>query len=73
MIVTAVTRALTYSILFFLLSPGVIVTIPPVCPKQCFFVIHKQKNGCATSYKSALCHAAIFGFIVFFLSYTGLM
>lgn len=71
--IAAVTRALICSILFFILSPGVIVTIPPVCPKECFFVIHKQKNGCATSYKSALCHSLIFGIIVYILSHTGLM
>lgn len=59
--------ALFASVLFVLLSPGVIVTIPKSGSSNCsmWFELMKSKgtSGCATSLISVLVHALVFGLV----------
>lgn len=52
--------AVVLAVMFFLLSPGVLVTLPPKCKGKAIMPIVVDK-GCATSHEAALVHALIFG------------
>ena len=54
------------AVLFFCLSPGVLLTLPPSCDKKILMVL-KDDKCCATSYKAAAVHAVVF-FVLCFLS-----
>lgn len=64
--------ALIGAVLFFILSPGVLITVPP--KKDCgMFVKAINNGGCATSIAAAAVHAALFGLIlggIVFYTYT---
>lgn len=56
------------SLLFLLLSPGVILTLPPnkkETDSDCgiFFQLANGNNNCATSWYSVLVHTVVFGII----------
>ena len=55
------------AILFFALSPGVLLTIPAGkgCPPR--MALSKQKGGCATSFAAAAVHALVWAVIFKFL------
>jgi hypothetical protein len=62
------------TLLFFLLSPGVIVTLPPTPDdkdkdKDCgaFFMLAHNKNGCATNWQAVFLHSLLFGLLVYVL------
>lgn len=68
--------SLVLGVLFFALSPGVILTLPPVqdskgvCKYQGYVVQlsqDKHAGGCATSYFAAGVHAAVFAVLCFFM------
>ena len=59
------TCALIGALLFFALSPGILLTLPPKCKGKVFVALKDDDNGCATSYGSAALHAALFGLILF--------
>ena len=56
------------AVLFFALSPGVLITIPPKCPNKIFMNI-KKDNGCSTSYESAAVHSVIFWLVASLICY----
>ena len=51
-------------VLAFLLSPGVIITLPPTEDCGAFFNLADGEN-CATSYSAAFVHAIVLGAILF--------
>ena len=57
--------------LFFMLSPGVLLTLPPTHNTQCdgeiLMVLNKSNDECATSYAAAAVHAVIFGVLMFLM------
>jgi hypothetical protein len=61
-------KSFTYGIicvlLFFILSPGVLLTLPPTCNTD-FFMTLRNNNDCSTSYLAAAVHALIFGIVMF--------
>lgn len=60
--------ALFCAIFFFILSPGVVLTLPPECKGKVFTVL-KDEKCCATSYKAAAVHALVFGLVCFFICF----
>jgi hypothetical protein len=63
MLTTSLICAGILSVLFFLLSPGVLLTLPPNNSCNVFMQLHKNNDECATSYQAALVHSVVF-FIV---------
>lgn len=61
--------ALVSAALFFVLSPGVLLTLPPACKKQTFMALKDHKGECATSYEAVAVHAVIFGVLCFLVCY----
>lgn len=62
--------ALGSAVLFFALSPGVLLTLPPCKDGSPFIALHKDKDkndNCVTSYEAAGLHAVIFGILMFML------
>lgn len=59
--------AIISGVLFFLLSPGVLVTLPQT-KKDCEITQQIKKLSCATSYEAAGTHAGIFTLIIFCIS-----
>jgi hypothetical protein len=59
--------AVVCAVLFFLLSPGVLLTLPPVCKGGFLMQLKEKKGGCATSYTAAAVHALVFGVVCFFV------
>lgn len=60
--------AVVSAVLFFVLSPGVLLTLPPACNGDVFLAIDKEKSSnCVTSYTAAAVHALVFGVLIFFL------
>lgn len=60
--------ALGSAVLFFVLSPGVLLTLPPCSNGSPFIALHKDKDkndDCVTSYEAAGLHAVIFGILMF--------
>lgn len=54
--------AIISAVLFFALSPGVLLTLPPKCKNEVFIQIHKDSE-CATSYEAVAVHSVIFGLL----------
>ncbi len=55
---------LTAAVLFFVLSPGVLVTIPP--SSNCGFFIQLKKNKyCSSSYTAVAVHTLIYAIALF--------
>lgn len=52
-------------ILFFALSPGVILTLPPEDGCDVFFQLGKSHGGCSTGWGPVIVHSFVFAFIVF--------
>ena len=65
-VLNCVICSLVCGILFFALTPGVLLTLPPKCHKKVFLAL-KDNDGCATSYAAAGVHAAIFALIIFII------
>ena len=64
--------AVICAVLFFALSPGVLLTLPPNCHGKVFMAMKKDTNGsscCATSYEAAAVHALIFGILCYLVCY----
>lgn len=61
--------ALVSAVLFFLLSPGVLLTLPPCKNGSIFMTLNKDKNNdkCVTSYEAAAVHALVFGVVMFLI------
>lgn len=62
--------ALGSAVLFFALSPGVLLTLPPCTNGSPFIALNKDKDkndDCVTSYEAAGLHAVIFGILMFIL------
>lgn len=58
------------AVLFFALSPGVLLTLPPCKDGSPFIALHKdndKNDNCVTSYEAAGLHAVIFGILMFML------
>jgi hypothetical protein len=60
------------TLLFFLLSPGVILTLPPTPNKdsgadQCgvWFQLGAGKHGCATNWPAVVLHTLLFGLLMY--------
>ena len=58
-------KALIIGLIFFLLSPGVLLTIPPKCDGKIFLVLRDDTTCCATSYTSAIVHTMIFTLVMY--------
>jgi len=58
--------AMMFAALFFVLSPGVLLTLPPACKGKVFMAM-KDDKCCATSCSAAAVHALVFGLVVFVL------
>jgi hypothetical protein len=58
------TYAIISAILFFILSPGVLLTLPPTCNNDIFMTL-RHNNDCNTSYLAAAVHALVFGVVMF--------
>lgn len=57
---------LTAAVLFFVLSPGVLVTVPP--SSNCGFFLQLKKNRyCASSYTAVTVHTIIYAVALFAL------
>ncbi len=54
------------AILFFVLSPGVLLTLPPKCHGKVLVAL-KDDNCCSTSYAAAGVHAVVFGIVMFLI------
>lgn len=52
-------------LLFFVLSPGVLLTIPTGKGCKTFMALKNAKSECATSYKAAAVHALLFALCCF--------
>jgi hypothetical protein len=61
--------ALLMSLLFFLLSPGVLLTLPPNKNCDAWMELKNKEGGCATSYEAVLVHTAVFFLLAFMASY----
>jgi len=57
------------AVLFFVLSPGVLLTLPPKCHNKVFLALKDDKNCCSTSYAAAGVHALVFGLVLFLLCF----
>jgi hypothetical protein len=55
------------AVLFFVLSPGVLLTLPPKCNNKVFLALKDDKQGCSTSYMAAFVHSLVFGVVMFLL------
>ena len=55
--------------LFFVLSPGVLLTLPPKCKGKWLLALKDDKNCCSTSYFAAFIHAIVFAIVSFFLCF----
>lgn len=70
------TIVFTATLLFFLLSPGVLVTLPPTPntdktaeADKCglWFQLGAGKHGCATNWPAVILHTLLFGLLMFVL------
>ena len=57
------------AILFFFLSPGVLLTLPPKCDNNVFMALKDDEDCCSTSYTAAAVHSLVFGLIIFGVCY----
>ena len=59
--------ALLMSLLFFLLSPGVFLTLTTNKKSGCgyWMELKNKDGGCATSYEAVLVHTVVFFFLTF--------
>lgn len=55
------------AILFFLLSPGVILTIPPTTTCPLFNVPFVGTNTCNVNYAAVAVHSFVFGLVIYLL------
>lgn len=64
-----VKKALMYAvvgaILFALLSPGMLLTLPPACDGKVLFSLKEAKDGCASSYEAVAVHSLVFAIVAF--------
>jgi hypothetical protein len=66
-VLNCVICSLVCGILFFALTPGVLLTLPPKCNKKVFLALKDNKHGCATSYEAAGVHAVVFALVMFII------
>ncbi len=59
--------SLVGAVLFFVLSPGVLLTLPPKCHGKVFLALKDDKNCCSTSYVAALVHSLVFAVVMFLI------
>lgn len=60
--------AVVSAVLFFVLTPGVLLTLPPCKNGSVFLALQKEKKKndvCVTSYEAAAVHALVFGVVMF--------
>ena len=60
------------TVLFFVLSPGILLTLPPKCDGKTLAAMSDDENGCATSYSSVVVHSVVFALVVYGVCYFGL-
>lgn len=63
--------AVVLAVLFFVLSPGVLLTLPPCKGGKVLLSLQDDKDNCSTSYTAAAVHALVFGVLVFLLCLMG--
>lgn len=63
--------AVVTATLFFVLSPGVLLTLPPCNGGKVLLSLQDDNDNCATSYTAAAVHALVFGVLVFLLCLMG--
>lgn len=62
--------SLIMGLLFFVLSPGILLTLPPSSGcSGVFMQLKDYKDECATSYAAAAVHAVVFALVVFAICY----
>ena len=64
--------ALVGGVLFFVLSPGVLLTLPPTCRGKVFVALkdqEKDSGACATSYSAVAVHSVVFGLVMFLICF----
>lgn len=61
---SAIKCAVFFAVLFFILSPGILVTLPPACSGKVFMGM-KDDKSCATSYTSVFVHALVFALVCY--------
>ncbi len=57
------------AILFILLSPGVVLTLPPNENCNIFYALMDDDSRCATSYMSVIVHSIVFVLAVYGVKY----
>lgn len=61
--------ALVAGVLFFALTPGVLLTLPPEDGCDVFIQLGKNHGGCATGWGPAIVHSVVFAFVVFLICF----
>lgn len=56
-------------VLFFILTPGVLLTLPPENGCDIFVQLGKHNGGCATGWGPAVVHSVVFAFVMFLICF----
>jgi hypothetical protein len=62
-------QVIVLMILFILLSPGVVLTLPPNEGCNIFYALMDDDSKCATSYVSVIVHSIVFALAIYGVKY----